>query len=251
MRKLGIDFGTKKVGLALTDQAGNMAFPHSVVPNDAELLDVVTALIADEGVIEIVVGHSIANDGTPNAVHAHTEAFIADVTLRSPVPIHLEPEQMTTAQAAKVTGKNDQTDAAAAAVILNSWLEKQKNKSEGSPTSTEEEESVAEISFDDFIKVEIKIGTIVAVEIVEGADKLLKLAVDVGESESRQILSGIREYFEDEQSLVGRQCPFITNLAPRKIRGFESQGMILAGEGGDTFSLLHPSTELPAGTRLY
>ena len=106
------------------------------------------------------------------------------------------------------------------------------------------------ISYDDFSKLEIKIGVIKSVEVVENADKLLKLAVDVGESEPRQIISGIREYFEDPEFLVGKQCPFLTNLEPRVIRGFESQGMILAANSGDIFSLLIPHNELPAGTKI-
>lgn len=106
------------------------------------------------------------------------------------------------------------------------------------------------ISYDDFAKVEMALGTILSVEVVEGADKLLRLMVDVGESEPRQILSGIRTFFEDPQVLVGRQCPFITNLAPRMIRGLESNGMILAASAGDTLALLYPSETLPPGTKL-
>lgn len=106
------------------------------------------------------------------------------------------------------------------------------------------------ISYDDFAKLEITIGEIKEVEIVENADKLLKLTVDVGEDEPRQIISGIREYFEDPQSLVGKKCPFLTNLEPRTIRGFESQGMILAAHHDDTFALLLPHQDLPAGTRI-
>lgn len=106
------------------------------------------------------------------------------------------------------------------------------------------------ISYDDFAKLEITIGTIVSVEVVEGADKLLKLAVDVGEEQPRQIISGIRTYFEDPQFLVGKQCPFLTNLEPRTIRGFESQGMILAAHHDDVFALLIPHNELPAGTKV-
>ena len=106
------------------------------------------------------------------------------------------------------------------------------------------------ISYEDFAKLEIKIGTITAIDIVEDADKLLKLTVDFGESEQRQIISGIRTYFEDPQSLVGKQCPFLTNLEPRVIRGFESQGMILAASFEDKLGLLHPSVDLPAGTKI-
>lgn len=106
------------------------------------------------------------------------------------------------------------------------------------------------INYDDFAKVEIKLGTILLVEVVPDADKLLRLEVDFGEEPPRQILSGIREYFDDPQVLVGKQCPFITNLAPRTIRGLESNGMILAGNTEEAFALLHPSTPLTNGTKL-
>lgn len=104
------------------------------------------------------------------------------------------------------------------------------------------------ITYEDFAKLEIKIGTIVSAEVVDGADKLLKLSVDFGEEAPRQIVSGIREYFSDESVLVGKQCPFVTNLQPRMIRGLESQGMIMAGGMDNIFTLLHPSTVVPAGT---
>ena len=112
------------------------------------------------------------------------------------------------------------------------------------------------INYDDFAKLEIKIGTILTVEVVENADKLLKLTVDVGEvnedggMKPRQIVSGIREYFTDPQELVGKQCPFLTNLEPRVIRGLESQGMILAASNETSFALLHPHTELSAGSKV-
>lgn len=106
------------------------------------------------------------------------------------------------------------------------------------------------ISYDDFAKLEIRIGTIKEVSVVEDADKLLKLLVDTGEPELRQIVSGIREYFDDPQELVGRQCPFLVNLEPRTIRGYESQGMILAANHEDTLALLIPHQELPSGTRV-
>lgn len=106
------------------------------------------------------------------------------------------------------------------------------------------------IDYEHFSKLEIKIGTITAVEVVEGADKLLKLTVDVGEEESRQIVSGIREFFEDPQEIVGRQSPFLVNLEPRTIRGLESQGMILAAGDKEEFTLLHPTKEVAVGTKV-
>lgn len=104
-------------------------------------------------------------------------------------------------------------------------------------------------TIDDFMKIEIKVGTVLSVAIVEGADKLYILSVDMGEEKPRQILSGIREYVQAE-NLTGKQFPFVTNLAPRMLRGHESQGMILAGSSGDVFALLNPTQQLPNGTRL-
>ena len=106
------------------------------------------------------------------------------------------------------------------------------------------------INYEKFSTLDIAIGCIVSAEIVEDADKLLKLMVEVGEDEPRQIISGIREFFDDPQFLVGKQCPFVLNLEPRVIRGLESQGMILAANHEDVFSLLIPHNELPAGTRV-
>ena len=113
------------------------------------------------------------------------------------------------------------------------------------------------ICYDDFAKLEIRIGEIHSVEVVEDADKLLKLSVDVGEGIDaegnqirRQILSGIRTYFEDPQVLVGKKFPFLVNLEPRVIRGFESQGMILAVSYEETLGLLAPTIDVPSGTRV-
>lgn len=104
-------------------------------------------------------------------------------------------------------------------------------------------------SIDDFQKIEIKVGTVLSVSIVEGADKLYILSVDMGEEKPRQILSGIREYVQPED-LLGKQFPFVTNLAPRMLRGHESQGMILAGSDKNGLALLNPSKALTNGTRL-
>lgn len=106
------------------------------------------------------------------------------------------------------------------------------------------------INYDDFAKLNIVIGTITEVAVVEDADKLLRLTVEVGEPEPRQIVSGIREYFDDPHALVGTQCPFLINLEPRTIRGYESQGMILAASHDGVLGLLIPHQELPSGTRI-
>jgi putative Holliday junction resolvase len=127
MKRMGIDFGSKKIGIAFTDDAGIMAFPHAVIPNDANFFKIIEKLVAERGVEEIVIGHSLDNNGKPNQIHAAVEEFITDVTLLIGIPVYLEPEQYSTQQAARVTGKNAQTDAAAAALILESFITKEKN----------------------------------------------------------------------------------------------------------------------------
>lgn len=97
------------------------------------------------------------------------------------------------------------------------------------------------ITIDDFAKVRIQIGLILGAEVIEGSDKLLKLTVDFGEENPRQVLSGIRAFMSLDE-LVGRKYLFVTNLAPRMMMGMESQAMIL-GSGGneEPFSLFAPS----------
>lgn len=129
MRKLGIDYGMKNVGLALTDESGTMAFPHSVIPNDKNLQKTIEDLIESEGVVEIVIGHSVNRDGTDNPVQSYIQELMTDLTLAVGLPIHLEPEQYTSQQASRITGKNGQIDASAAAIILESFITKQQNKS--------------------------------------------------------------------------------------------------------------------------
>ncbi len=106
------------------------------------------------------------------------------------------------------------------------------------------------ISFEDFKKVDIAVGKILSAEKVPDTDKLLRLLVDLGEENPRQIVSGISMYFTDCSVLVGKKCMFVANLEPRVIRGLESQGMILAVSTEDgNFSLLTPNEDIPAGTR--
>lgn len=129
------------------------------------------------------------------------------------------------------------------------------------------------VTYDDFKKVEIRAGKILSAEKIPDTDKLLKLMVDFGETEEikdltqavdvagsiqaknkivpkpRQIVSGISGYFPDPSVLVGKTCMFVTNLEPRNIKGFESNGMLFAlstEQGG--FSLLEPNNSIPPGT---
>ena len=104
------------------------------------------------------------------------------------------------------------------------------------------------ITFDDFRKLEIKIGEILSAEKVEGTDKLLKLEIDFG-TEKRQLVAGIAESYQADQ-VVGKEIPVLMNLEPRSIRGVESQGMILAADVAGKPILLHPDGEVPPGSEV-
>ena len=113
---------------------------------------------------------------------------------------------------------------------MTAQAEKQNLDNEKLTTSNDEPATITkpEIVFDDFAKIDLKVGTIVSAEKVQKADKLLKLEVDLG-FEKRTIVSGIAMHFKPEE-IVGKQVTVVVNLAPRKMRGIESQGMILMAE---------------------
>ena len=102
------------------------------------------------------------------------------------------------------------------------------------------------ITFDDFRKLEIRIGKILSAEKIKGTDKLIKLKVDLG-TEKRQLVAGIAEFFEPDY-LIGKEIPVLMNLEPRTFKGIESQGMILAADVNGEPVLLHPGKEIPPGS---
>ncbi|MBM3260947.1 hypothetical protein FJY93_00850 [Candidatus Kaiserbacteria bacterium] len=106
------------------------------------------------------------------------------------------------------------------------------------------------IQYEDFAKLDIRIGTIKAVEPVPDTDKLLKCTIDFGEElGERTIVSGIAQW-KSPTDMIGKQCPYIVNLAPRMLRGVESAGMLLAGTDAQGVAFLHPEREVPPGTAL-
>lgn len=104
----------------------------------------------------------------------------------------------------------------------------------------------AEIQYDDFAKLDLRAGTITHAEKVPKADKLLKLTVDLG-SEQRTVVSGIAEHFAPE-AIIGRQVTLVANLAPRKMRGIESQGMILMAEDNGKLVFVNPDAPVAPGS---
>ncbi len=104
------------------------------------------------------------------------------------------------------------------------------------------------INFEDFKKLDLRIGKIVKAEAVEKSDKLLKLKIDIGEEE-KQILSGIAEFYNPEE-LVNKQVVVVANLESRSMMGFESQGMVLAAGDEEKPVLLIPEKEVNSGSQI-
>jgi len=117
------------------------------------------------------------------------------------------------------------------------------------PATQAEAATDGKISIDDFAKIELRVGQVKVAEKVKGADKLLRLEVDLG-TEVRQVVAGIAEAYAPE-TLIGRKVVLVANLAPRKLRGLESNGMILAAspEGGKPVLVSVPEDVAP-GTRV-
>ncbi|MEM9191554.1 MAG: methionine--tRNA ligase [Myxococcota bacterium] len=105
------------------------------------------------------------------------------------------------------------------------------------------------IAFDDFMKVDLRLGTVLSAEPVKKSDRLLKLEIDLGEATPRQVLAGIRAHY-DPATLVGKQVVVVANLKPRKIMGLESQGMVLAASDDSGLSVLGVDKSITTGTRV-
>lgn len=104
------------------------------------------------------------------------------------------------------------------------------------------------IVFEDFQKLDLRIAKILKAEEIEGADKLLKLTLDVGDLGERTVAAGIKAWYAPED-LVGKQIVYLANLEPRKLRGIESQGMLIAADNNQAI-LIHPDKEIPEGSPL-
>lgn len=146
MRYLGIDYGNKRVGLALSDEEGKMAFPYKIIKNDLELVDNIHNICGKEEVSAIVLGESTDLSGKPNKVMGCIEEFKRNLETEMDLPVYFEKEFMTTIHArglfeqagrrgkeinnAKKVGKVRQkaADASAAALILARYLDRKNNK---------------------------------------------------------------------------------------------------------------------------
>ncbi|MCZ6877543.1 MAG: methionine--tRNA ligase [Acidobacteria bacterium] len=103
------------------------------------------------------------------------------------------------------------------------------------------------VTIEDFNKLDIRIGKVLSVEKVSGADKLLKFIFDLGE-EKRQIIAGMAEFYSEPSILEGKEMPLLLNLEPRMFRGQMSEGMIIAADVDGRPVLLHPEREISPGS---
>ena len=131
MRHLGVDYGSKKIGLALSDEAGTMGFPHSIIPNSPKAVEHICAIMAKEDVRAIVIGDSVDYHGKANPVAIKARELGQEVSERCGVPVFYEWEGLTSAEARRAPEKTEKTrapkkrvnvDASAAALILTSYL---------------------------------------------------------------------------------------------------------------------------------
>ena len=123
MKYLGIDYGTKRVGIAISDDAGEFAFPKDIVATQ-DAIKHVTSLCESEKVQAVVIGESIANNGIPNEVAPLISKFKAEVAMATSLPVFLEREDYSSVEAHRYQEKKGARDDSAAAVILQRFLDK-------------------------------------------------------------------------------------------------------------------------------
>jgi putative Holliday junction resolvase len=124
MKYLGIDYGTKRVGLAVSDETGSIAFPHSIVPNDEELVPKLTALVKDAWIRTVVIGDTRAEGGAANPVTPEAEQFAEQLKTATEVPVEWVREAGSSIEASRYAPPGrEHDDSAAAAILLQRYLD--------------------------------------------------------------------------------------------------------------------------------
>ena len=126
MRYMGIDYGRKRVGVALSDENAEFAMPEVVLQNDGALYETINKLATDRGVCGIVVGESRDFSGKANKIQEDIITFKKVLEDKYGLPVHLEPEILTSREASHIQGEGKMLDASAAALILKSYLDNHK-----------------------------------------------------------------------------------------------------------------------------
>lgn len=123
-RLLGIDFGLKRIGIAITDEKRQFAFPHDVIENDSGAIRKISALVKKEKIKKIILGLPLNPQGAPNPILKKAEKFKEKLEKAAKIRIEFESEIFTTKEARRLQGKHKKIDASAAALILKSYLER-------------------------------------------------------------------------------------------------------------------------------
>lgn len=131
MKYLGIDFGTKRVGLAVAPDNGTIAFPLRVIPHTSSLVDDVSNICLNEGVGTIIIGESLNNNNQPNPLMKKIIPFADALRLKTGLPVEFMNEAFSSREAMHLQGDNNQNDASAAAIVLQSYLDLKNGKSIG------------------------------------------------------------------------------------------------------------------------
>ena len=143
MKYLGVDYGSKRVGLSISDENGSFAFPYKIIPNNMELVDTIHNICGEEEISAIVLGESHDLSGKPNKIMGSIEEFKRNIEAELDLPVYFQKEFMTTIEArgregkeinnAKKVEKSKQgsVDASAAALILQRYLDRRSRQKEG------------------------------------------------------------------------------------------------------------------------
>lgn len=126
MRYLGLDYGHKKIGVALSDKQGDFVYPYSVIPT-AGALEAIAGICVKESVGEIVAGDTKDLKGEDNNVSALAEKFLAELKQKTNLPVNFQTEVFTSREAERIIGDDEMRDARAAAIILQSYLDLKRN----------------------------------------------------------------------------------------------------------------------------
>jgi len=129
MRVLGIDFGIKRVGIAIGDDKMKFAFPHRVLTNNVKTISAITALCKKEDILYVVIGESVDYKNKPNPIMKDIEKFKEKLLERIDIPIYYHKETLTTKEAIRLQGKHEKIDSSSAALILLGFFDKNKNDS--------------------------------------------------------------------------------------------------------------------------
>jgi putative Holliday junction resolvase len=137
MKYIGIDYGTKKIGIATSDDGGTIAFPYQIIPNDIKFFDTLVQIIADSGAREIVIGHSLMGNNTRNDISDDIDAFSETIEKLTGLPVYMQDERFSSSAVSAfswskpvATPRRTQKDTSpqddrAAAIMLQRFLDKQ------------------------------------------------------------------------------------------------------------------------------